>query len=238
MGVRVKTLYFSMGSMLSMFVIMRITSHLSGMDIPLPIYILSMMFAGIMSYPFYVLLLESWEKNQRLRKELEQMVAHLQRKADVDDLTGLLSRSAFLERAEAMLKEDQVWLLVIDIDHFKEFNDTHGHQTGDAILQIVGHVIRSVLRPGNLGGRLGGEEFALCLTAHDVMSATNRAELVRAGIQALGVEAPSGGMLRATVSIGLSPYRAGQSLEECLHAADLAMYAAKTAGRNQVRLAA
>jgi diguanylate cyclase (GGDEF)-like protein len=230
---------FSVGvSVLGTIVIMGIVSAIPGMFIPIRYFGVGIFCSGSISTPVCVLLVRQGEENRRLRQELELRVAELARLADIDGLTGLLSRNAFLNRAGLVHRQPDNWYLLIDIDHFKRFNDDHGHQTGDAVLYHVARAIAEALRPTDLCGRLGGEEFAACLIDCNEDQAERRAELVRISIQSLRVRAPTGGTVRVTASIGLSASDPAQPIEASLHLADLAMYAAKTGGRNQVRRAA
>lgn len=225
-------------SVIGTMVIMAIVSAIPGMFIPPRFFIVGIFCAASLSTPVCLLLTRQAEENQRLREQLEQRVAELALLAQIDGLTGLLTRNAFFDRAAALHDKSDIWFLLIDIDHFKKFNDDHGHQAGDAVLQAVGQAIREALGPDTICGRMGGEEFAICLTGCDDTQAKRRAEHVRAAIQALRVRAPSGRIVRATASIGLSAGDPAVPIEVSLHRADLAMYAAKTGGRNQVRLAA
>jgi len=230
---------FAVGiSVIGTVLIMAIVSAIPGMFIPLRYFSVGIFCSASISTPVCVLLVRQGEENRRLRHELERRVEELAYLADMDGLTGLLSRYAFFDRVERVHARPGNWYLLIDIDHFKRFNDDHGHQMGDAVLHAVGSAIAQALGPTDLSGRLGGEEFAVCLTDCDADLAIRRAEHVRASIQALRVRAPSGPIVRVTVSIGLSPGDPSQPIEASLHRADLAMYAAKTGGRNQVRRAA
>lgn len=225
-------------SVIGTVVIMAIVSMVPGMSIPLRYFAVGIFCASSLSTPVCLLLIRQAEENRQLREELEQRVAELAKLAQIDGLTGLLTRNAFFDRAGAVHDRPDNWYLLIDIDHFKQLNDDHGHQAGDAVLQAVGQAIREALHDDPICGRLGGEEFAICLTDCDSLLATRQAELVRASIQALRVRAPSGRIVRATASIGLSAGDPAVPIEVSLHRADIAMYAAKTGGRNQVRLAA
>ncbi|WP_088182154.1 GGDEF domain-containing protein [Sphingobium sp. Z007] len=230
---------FAVGvSVMGTILIMAIVSTIPGMFIPLRYFSVGIFCSASISTPVCVLLVRQGEENRLLRHELERRVEELAYLADRDGLTGLLSRNAFFDRAGRVHARPGNWYLLIDIDHFKRFNDDHGHQTGDAVLHAVGSAIAQALGPADLSGRLGGEEFAVCLTDCAADLAIRRAEHVRASIQALRVRAASGYIVRVTASIGLSPGDPSQPIEASLHRADLAMYAAKTGGRNQVRRAA
>ena len=124
---------------------------------------------------------------------------------------------------------------MIDVDHFKAFNDRHGHQGGDEALRSVAQVIGShIRRPADLAARYGGEEFAVILPHTDASGARAIAERIRQGIQHLPPVA--GDSEPVTVSIGLSTWdkRSSASLEQLLLSADRALYEAKNSGRNRV----
>ncbi|WP_420143257.1 GGDEF domain-containing protein [Sphingobium sp.] len=225
-------------SVLGTIIIMAAMSAIPGLFIPVRYFIVGIVCSSSISTPVCILLVRQSEENKRLRLELEGRVADLARLANYDGLTGLLNRNAFFDRAEQVHAQPGNWYLLIDIDHFKRFNDDHGHLAGDAVLRAVGIAISEALRPDDLYGRMGGEEFAACLLACDADQATRRAEHVRTSIQSLRVTAPSGRIVRVTASIGLSISDPAQPVEASLHRADIAMYAAKTGGRNQVRRAA
>jgi diguanylate cyclase (GGDEF)-like protein len=122
-----------------------------------------------------------------------------------------------------------VGLVMIDVDHFKRFNDRHGHQAGDEALVAVAEVLGTVARAGDRACRVGGEEFALVLPGADEAAAAAVAERVRAGIEA---SPPPAGPL--TVSLGVAAARDGGGADRLVRDADLRLYAAKEAGRNRV----
>ena len=129
---------------------------------------------------------------------------------------------------------------LLDLDHFKALNDTHGHPEGDEALRKVALTLqRSVKRPGDLVARYGGEEFAFILAATDLLGAQLVAEEVRARIEALGIRNPGGAALTLTASIGLAAFIPTEevSKDALIEAADRALYAAKAGGRNRVEAA-
>lgn len=173
-----------------------------------------------------------------------------------DDLTGLLRRNAFFKRWEALLQECQrlqlgCGVLVIDIDHFKKINDTHGHPTGDEVIKRVAGMLKQYVSPHCIAARLGGEEFALAIRGTDA-EILGIAEFVRRGAERLhgpviGPEgekpgANSGGVeWKCTLSIGMASagsqaQSAGPTYDasRLLKGADLALYQAKNKGRNRV----
>jgi diguanylate cyclase (GGDEF)-like protein len=163
------------------------------------------------------------------------LVRQLQTAATTDDKTGLLNAGAWRELASQQLARcvranAPTALLLIDLDHFKIVNDTHGHLAGDAVLALVGQALKQELRGHDAVGRYGGEEFAVLLTEVDAPSAADIADRVRARIAAI----EPGDGVRVTASIGLAARNASGSLNELLATADTALYRAKAAGRDRV----
>ncbi len=148
-------------------------------------------------------------------------------------------------RAAAGRAVDRAWasgslltVLVIDLDHFKVINDQHGHLAGDDVLAAAARSIAAALRPGDLVGRLGGEEFGAVLLGLNLHDAERAAERVRAHIARVRVRSDNGAWISITASVGVAELSVnGTSITELIAAADAAMYAAKAAGRNAVRLA-
>jgi len=159
--------------------------------------------------------------------------------AMIDPLTGLANRRAFIETAnriiERGLRDGQpVSLVLFDLDKFKLINDTFGHATGDQVLQVFANVVSRVLRPSDVAGRIGGEEFVTIFAACDVESATAIATRIRIAFQSDG-SFINGHAVNATASAGVSTISARkQGLYELMEAADQALYRAKTIGRNRV----
>ena len=175
-----------------------------------------------------VTLLVAW------REEAERELA---RQARTDTLTGLLNRRALLEGAEPLLAQarrhgDDLSLLLIDLDHFKQINDSHGHAAGDAALQLLGEVLAAGLRLGDLAARWGGEEFCLVLPRCSPAAARLLDERLREAL-AQRAQARLGHPLQ--FSTGLAMLRSEDvDLSTLLRRADAALYAAKAAGRNQL----
>jgi diguanylate cyclase len=126
--------------------------------------------------------------------------------------------------------------LIIDIDHFKKFNDKYGHIVGDEVLKFVAKNIRKVVRGNDLVARIGGEEFAVILPETPLMGAVTVGENVRTSIARLKLErkGKTEKLETITVSIGAAQYQPGESLENFVNRADQALYSAKNAGRNRV----
>lgn len=141
-----------------------------------------------------------------------------------------------IERASA--SGSHLALLMVDIDHFKQVNDKHGHLAGDDVLTTVARTISKALRPGDLVGRLGGEEFAAILAGQNLLDAEGAAERLRSQVADVRVRSDRGEWISVTVSVGVAELSvSGSDLHQLLDAADTALYAAKRAGRNQVRVA-
>jgi diguanylate cyclase (GGDEF)-like protein len=159
-----------------------------------------------------------------------------------DGLTGALTRRAFEVAMRATLdavrRDNSPCSLVIqDLDHFKVVNDRFGHPAGDEVLRATARVIQRALRPSDAWGRLGGEEFALLLKGRNPEEAWSCAEAIRRGVMTLRV--PCLGDHVVTISGGVATWQSGFcGTEGWLAAADVALYAAKRNGRNQVLLAA
>jgi diguanylate cyclase (GGDEF)-like protein len=160
----------------------------------------------------------------------------MQRLAHTDDLTGLPNRRDVLARLEALLaRGTRCALLIIDLDHFKRINDSHGHPAGDAVLRAAAEVLRAEGGPPAAAGRLGGEEFVLVLPDADAAHARAAGERLRAAIEALDLRpmVPDG---RVTTSVGLTLGRPGDGISDLLRRADRALYLAKARGRNRVEV--
>ncbi len=185
------------------------------------------------------------DANQKLRNqlvEIEMLHAQLQEQATRDSLTGLFNRR-YLE--ESLVREFQradrekstVSLIMIDIDGFKAFNDTYGHDAGDLLLKKLGEILLSEVRGSDISCRFGGEEFLIVMPGTQLKKGHERAEHLRTSFLSLDIE-HLGVKLKATLSIGVAVYpRHGDTWEKVLHAADQAMYSAKLAGRNCTRTA-
>ncbi|WP_144137664.1 diguanylate cyclase [Paraburkholderia sp. BCC1884] len=165
---------------------------------------------------------------------------NLKRLLTTDHLTGASSRAHFFETAEAEIARAQrdgeaLSLVMLDADHFKRINDTAGHLAGDEVLKRIVSEAKQLLRTQDVFARLGGEEFVLMLSGADARYATHVAERLRAAIEAARVVTQAG-EVRVTVSLGcVTLSKSCSTLQALLHAADLALYEAKTAGRNCVR---
>lgn len=161
------------------------------------------------------------------------------RLATVDPLTELFNRRGFLERCEAEHARAQRYnrplcLLMLDIDHFKQINDTYGHDAGDEVLRAVSGFFRDVLRGSDLAGRMGGEEFAILAPETDLAGASLLAERLRSKIAGETI-AFGHQIVSVTISLGVTPVSAdADGIGRALRDSDVLMYRAKHAGRNLV----
>ena len=159
--------------------------------------------------------------------------------ASQDFLTGLLNRRAFEDSAREEMGRwkrgrDPLSLLIIDADHFKRVNDTHGHAVGDAVLRTIATIMQDQVRELDLVARFGGEEFVIVLPSTDAIGARACAERIRQSIEAARVPLPDGGTVRVTVSVGVAQAtRQLGTIELLLQCADGALYEAKRSGRNR-----
>jgi len=173
----------------------------------------------------------------RLRDDLDR----LRHEASTDPLTGLANRKMFdvgLQEAAQESGEDgkRLSVLMIDIDFFKQFNDTHGHQTGDQVLKLVSRSLVDSVRESDIVARYGGEEFSVVLRESGLKEAIAIGEKIRATVATRKITNRRTGQVlgQITLSVGCSEYVRGESVGDVLHRADEALYLAKRNGRNRV----
>ena len=173
--------------------------------------------------------------------QLREDLANVRQEALTDALTGIANRKMFdntLQDCASAARENDapLSLMLLDIDHFKKFNDTYGHQLGDKVLQLVGHTLTQCVKGRDLPARYGGEEFAVILPQTSLPDATTLADQVRLSVAQRKIVRKSTGQDLGTItmSIGVSAYVPGESLQDLIERADEALYAAKNAGRNRV----
>jgi diguanylate cyclase (GGDEF)-like protein len=170
----------------------------------------------------------------RSAERVASMQRDLIRMATTDPLSGLLNRRAFFERGAGLCDRAgggrPLTAIMIDIDHFKRINDLFGHDVGDAAIRAVTRLAKG---EGDVVGRLGGEEFVILRADTPLREAAGIAERLRRAIAGLEI-ATERGALTLTCSFGVSEWTVGDGVDEVLKRADLALYAAKSAGRNRV----
>jgi diguanylate cyclase (GGDEF)-like protein len=181
-----------------------------------------------------------------LQRKLQEANAGLERLSSEDPLTGLANRRAFDARLAAewgRAARDRVplSLAMLDVDHFKSFNDHFGHPAGDTLLRRIGEaIVRCAHRPGDLVARYGGEEFAVLLPSTPASGAYTVAERLRGAVEQLAVrrgDQPTSPVVTVSVGIASAVPRPGEDPHVLVAMADEALYAAKGAGRNQVKRA-
>ena len=181
----------------------------------------------------------------RVRKQLQilsqlRTIKHL---SMTDQLTGLPNRRSIDNRLNsewnrAAREQTAISILLIDVDKFKDYNDTHGHQQGDVALQCVGKILRqSIKRPADFAARWGGEEFMILLPNTDRQGALIVAEDIRKNMEETSVPCSDGLAAKITISIGVAAVNSEErckTIDEFVFRADTALYTAKTSGRNRV----
>jgi diguanylate cyclase len=216
-------------------VLVQVTLLAAGLQMQGFAAIASLVSAGLVAPPIAWPLLTFWAEAEAARAQLDVLASR-------DDLTGVFNRRHVLvladrEWARCRRYDLSAAMLMIDVDHFKRVNDRHGHLAGDLMLREIARTVAATLRHPDLLGRFGGEEFIVFLPHADVLGALDVAERIRERVGRLALEW-RGETIRSTVSVGvvlLEPHH--DSLGTLIADADLAMYAAKHAGRNCVRTA-
>lgn len=174
--------------------------------------------------------------NVRMRDQLHDQSVR-------DPLTGLFNRRHMTETLRKSINRSQqtgapLSLIAVDVDHFKKFNDTHGHDAGDMVLRAVGSALEQGCDRDEVACRIGGEEFMLILPDNRPEDAVTRAEHLRQAVEAVTVRYGEKALPRITISVGVAHYPAhGAMPQDLMRAADDALYAAKDKGRNQVQMA-
>ncbi|RLA77881.1 MAG: hypothetical protein DRG78_16395 [Epsilonproteobacteria bacterium] len=171
---------------------------------------------------------------KKSNKELEQL-------ATTDHMTKLHNRRYFSETTEYILalarrNDTQMSALLLDIDKFKNVNDTYGHKVGDDVIILLANLLRKMTRESDIVCRYGGEEFAIFLPRTDIVGAKEIAEKIRKAVEKLSVEIEDKNSIKFTISIGVSEVKANEeySIEATMNRADQALYEAKEHGRNKV----
>ncbi len=174
--------------------------------------------------------------------ETTRLINRLDQQASTDGLTGLLNRRALMESGNQLIKQankrgSPLAIVLLDLDNFKEINDTYGHQAGDVVLRSVGQRLRQTLRDEDVLGRYGGDEFAVFLPGVDLGDACQVAKRVRAEISAI-VPMSSQPGLRLSASLGVYAVviNGAVGIDDMIRYADQALYRAKHGDRNCVSL--
>lgn len=184
------------------------------------------------------------DQSYSVMSELKRDMERIRREAITDGLTGLANRKAFDEQISRIVREadkdSKIFsLLMIDIDHFKAFNDTYGHQIGDQVLRLVSMTLINEVKGQDMAARYGGEEFAIILPGTNVNAAEAVAENLRKAVEKKEVINRSTGenLGQITISLGVAQFYGNEKVEDLIGRADVALYASKNKGRNQVSVA-
>ena len=181
------------------------------------------------------------QEAQRSGVQLELMLSRMSDLAMVDELTGLKNRRSFFDDIEPVIAGSRrrgkpIAIALLDLDHFKNVNDLHGHAIGDDVLREVAHRIEDTLRQEQIVGRIGGEEFVVLLPDTSPQQALIALERVRKAIGETPITGSSGAAISITFSGGIAPLADGMTVPVALQQADKAMYRAKALGRNRVEV--
>lgn len=183
---------------------------------------------------------EKLEASSQEVATLKENLVSVQKEAMTDGLTGISNRKCFdMALRDAMEQAEKasapLSLILTDIDHFKKFNDTHGHQTGDHVLRFVAMMLQRSIKSQDTAARYGGEEFAVILPNTDLNAAKALAESVRSMVGSKHLRKKQTGTIigNITLSLGVAKYRSGESAAAFLKRADDGLYQAKRAGRNR-----
>ena len=181
------------------------------------------------------------QTSSREVNDLRDRLESVRRESLTDQLTGIPNRKAFdkalLESIESSIESgDPLSLVMCDIDHFKSFNDTWGHQTGDQVLRLVANCLSENVKGRDTAARYGGEEFVVILPQTELTDAFNLANQIRKKVESKKLVKKSTGDILGiiTISAGVTQYDANESAVEFLRRADICLYAAKRSGRNRV----
>jgi diguanylate cyclase len=173
--------------------------------------------------------------------DLQQSLEAIRAESLTDPLTGLGNRKFFDRSIEAMVQNAQATgeplsLLMFDIDHFKSFNDSYGHLTGDQVLRLVGMSLKQNIKGQDITARYGGEEFAVVLPNTALRQALTVADHIRRAVMSKELKKKSTGEIlgRVTISVGVSMLKPADDTDSLIERADACLYAAKRAGRNRV----
>jgi diguanylate cyclase len=184
------------------------------------------------------------DQSSQIMEELQRNLETVRREALTDGLTGLSNRKAFdseLRRIseEAVSMGQPFTLMMLDIDHFKSFNDNYGHLVGDQVLRLVARTLTDGVKGRDIAARYGGEEFAIILPETNLQAGVVVGNALRKAVATKDVinRATGEKLARITMSVGVAEYAPGEEVNDLIERADAALYTAKHNGRNQVAAA-
>lgn len=192
-----------------------------------------LMINMVLSHGIYIFCMFSVIKLKRTFRESEERALQLEQAANVDGLLGIANRRFMQKKLDEYVSEEEpIVVLVIDVDHFKSINDTYGHLVGDDVLRAVAKCMQNMLRPDDVIGRWGGEEFLVLARNTDRKGALALAERIRKSVENQNFEDVG----RVTVSIGVAGNEPNTTVAQVFADADGALYQAKQLGRNRVEI--
>ena len=207
-------------------------------------FVEALMLAYIIAYKIRLLENKKEELLTTLEYKVEERTKKLKHLASIDPMTNLYNRRYFTEMSESILdlskrNKTETSIILLDIDHFKNVNDTYGHKVGDDALNKLAKIFQDISRESDIVSRWGGEEFVILLPNTNRDRALTISEKIRAKVEKSAITLGDGSELNLTVSIGISQvnYQEDMNLEASIHRADEALYEAKASGRNRVCLA-
>ena len=174
-------------------------------------------------------------RSDRAEREMHALTQQLQYRATHDALTGVLNRSAVIERTSKALHMDRAVMILLDIDDFKKVNDDFGHPVGDAVILGIVDCLRRIVGERGVIGRVGGEEFTVLLPGHGLADALELAEKMRGAIGSHVFAEPVNRRITASFGVSANPVRTG--FDTAYGLADSALYKAKRGGRDRVEFA-
>ena len=184
------------------------------------------------------------DQSSNLMGQIKRDMDRIRKEAITDGLTGLANRKAFDEQIGRICREASrdgliFSLIMIDIDHFKPFNDTYGHQVGDQVLRLVSMTLVNEVKGQDMAARYGGEEFAIILPGTNVNAARAVAENLRKAVEKKEVINRTTGdhLGQITISLGVAQFYGNETVDDLIKRADMALYSAKNKGRNLVSIA-
>jgi len=180
-----------------------------------------------------------YSKNRQAMAALSASEQRFKKMSITDELTGLYNSRHFFTRLKAEVERTDRYshpltLLILDLDNFKQYNDTFGHPAGDRVLAETGNIIRKSIRSTDSAYRYGGEEFAVILPESSGQESLYFAERIRKSFESEALFAHENEGLKVTVSIGVAQYIAGEQISDFIKRADRNMYEAKKAGKNRI----
>lgn len=208
-----------------------VVGNLPSMEVPRQWFVAGAICAIMISTPVCVFMNMQSRRIAALHTKLREAHRQLEQTARIDKMTGLSNRENFLSTINVDVERG--WLVVGDLDHFKQINDRHGHAIGDEVLAKVGAVIRTYVRDEDICARLGGEEFGTFLPKASKSTAEAIAERIRSAIACIAIQTRTGDLVRPTISMGVT-WRDTSKLSDLLERADHAMYQAKNEGRIRI----